>query len=262
MRELQRSGQRKRKNSVDSNSVKETYQSWRSQLLLRLRTSTVEDAASGKWTERARHGGNRGAPTQVHQVWRSTSIDLAPGAGLASSDSVGEAYAALAGALTIRSAATGTIPTRGTRLPWTQALVTGVIESLSSQLARLQQPSGAPTLRVDRENFTDTFLSRRTRCCSSALLRLSIYGLGALGLTGFLARLAAMAWGGIAAGSFAFLALTLTGWLVVSALWRKDADACAVARLAVLISGYCMWLMWLMCYMDQMNPIIRPLRKV
>lgn len=69
-----------------------------------------------------------------------------------------------------------------------------------------------------------------------------------------------MAAGVLVAGTFAFAVLTLLALGAVSALWRKDANEAAVARLTVIMSAYGMWFMWILCYMDQMNPLIRPIR--
>ena len=70
----------------------------------------------------------------------------------------------------------------------------------------------------------------------------------------------AMGVGTLLGGTAAFIALTLVAYIVVSAMWRKQPPEMAIARLVVLMSGYCMWLMWMMCYMDQLHPLIRPER--
>ncbi|KAK4535055.1 hypothetical protein CDCA_CDCA03G1080 [Cyanidium caldarium] len=75
-----------------------------------------------------------------------------------------------------------------------------------------------------------------------------------------LTRFIAMGLGTLLGGTAAFIALTLVAYIVVSAVWRKQPPEMAIARLVVLMSGYCMWLMWMMCYMDQLHPLIRPER--
>ncbi|KAF6001184.1 hypothetical protein F1559_000648 [Cyanidiococcus yangmingshanensis] len=263
MRDLTRLGHRRRKNSVESTSLQDPYQAWRAQLLVRLRSSPVDDAESGVRTVPSHQGRVWAGPSPgQQQTWREASTEPSLSARL---DRIGSGVStsALLRSGASRPTAPAARPTRGKRFSWTQSLVAGAIESLADELGQLQQQTSALVATVDSDGLVRSVATGRARaCCSWILLRKGLFVLFYLGTIGFLAHLAAMAWGGIAAGTVVFLALTLFAWFIVSALWRKDRDACAIARLTVLVSGYCMWLMWLMCYMDQMNPIIRPVRQI
>lgn len=85
-----------------------------------------------------------------------------------------------------------------------------------------------------------------------------LYALATLCVVFASAKLIAMAFGAIAAGTVAFAVLGLVAFLVVSAVWRNDKDDAAVARLAVIMSFIAMYIMWVTCYLCQMHPLIRP----
>lgn len=63
-------------------------------------------------------------------------------------------------------------------------------------------------------------------------------------------------------GSLIFLALGLLAFFLVSAIYRNDKDSRALAQLSVALSTGCMFIMWATCYLHQLNPLIRPIKRL
>jgi len=269
MPERPRLEQRKRKNSHDSRAGDDSFQRWRTQLLTRLRAAATgdddhDDAHSGHFlTLPGAELVNGGFPQTQRPSRGQTALLLShktSGTGTSTE---------YTGAVTLRSVPTR-VPATGTSvsaLAVGDALYPRLTDTLPAYLeeglVQSQRAGGkfGAGGNTDRRVGLSSQLGRPLRRLASAC-RWTLLGAAGLAALILLTRLAAMAWGGIVAGSLLFVVLTLVSWFVVGMIWRKNADVYAIARLTVFMSGFCMWFMWIMCYMDQMNPIIRPIRKV